>query len=156
MRNYRSKLSKMLICFQKHATFRQSIPSQSAFYAATKTRHSLTSLASINKNAALSSRAQRILRQKTAINKTAFRPGKPSFCSKCYFQKLGPASCCESYAWQWRVIYTARQRQRVHSRPHFASSSQKHNHNCTQHAYTVYYGRPFPPFRQTSKQGVNM
>ena len=64
----------MFIVFSKHATFRRSISSQSAFYIF-KTNILLPPwpIASKNKNPALSSRAQRILQQTTA---TAFSWGR--------------------------------------------------------------------------------
>ena len=81
----------MLICFQGHATFRRSIPSQSAFYLFTlpqKTDILLPPwpIASINKNAALSSLASRMLHQTAAVNKTAFSYSRLSLGSLVFVQ----------------------------------------------------------------------
>ena len=86
MRNYRSKLSKMLICFQKHATFWRSISSQSSFYAATKNSLPPWPITSVNKNAVLSFRVQRILRQTKAINRTAFSYSRLPLGSRVFVQ----------------------------------------------------------------------
>ena len=78
----------MPICFQKHAPFRRSFPSQSPFYVATKTDIILPPwpIASINKNAALSLHASRILRQTAAGNRTAFSYSRLSPGSRVFDQ----------------------------------------------------------------------